>query len=87
MRLSSSTIMAILFRYWYTKAYMASKIVYSIAKGFLSFSLYLKRDQLHRMAKTTDFDLCRQYLLNYIETIKTQLNTYEIELNKQKQLC
>ena len=39
------------------------------------------------MAKTTEFGLCRQYLLNYIEMIKKQLHTYQIELNQQKQSC
>lgn len=39
------------------------------------------------MANTNDFDLCRQYLLNYVETIKKQLNAYQIELDKQKQTC
>ena len=69
---------------------MASKITYSIEKKFsflFVLYLYLKKDLLHRMTNTNDFDLCRQYLLNYVETIKKQLNTYQIELNKQKQTC
>ena len=39
------------------------------------------------MAKTNDFNLCQQYLLNYIETIKKQINIYRMEVNQQKQSC
>jgi hypothetical protein len=45
------------------------------------------KNQLHIMANTNDFELCQQYLMNYMETIKTQLNQYQIELNKQQQSC
>jgi len=39
------------------------------------------------MTKSNDFRYCQQYLSNYLETIKTELNKYQMELNKQKQLC
>jgi hypothetical protein len=39
------------------------------------------------MAKTNDFDLCKEYLINYIQNIKKQLNQYQLELIKQSQSC
>ncbi|CAF1289522.1 unnamed protein product [Rotaria sordida] len=41
-------------------------------------------DQLYTMAKTNDFDLCKEYLMNYIQNIKKQLNQYQLELAKQQ---
>jgi hypothetical protein len=38
------------------------------------------------MAKTDDFELCRQYLLNYVESIKQELHTYERKLLEQTDL-
>jgi len=35
------------------------------------------------MAKTNDSDLFQEYLMNYIETIKKQIDQYQIELTKQ----
>ena len=49
-------------------------------------SLFIK-DQLQLMAKTSDSELCQEYLMNYTETSKAQLNQYQIELSKQKQSC
>ncbi|CAF2033706.1 unnamed protein product [Rotaria magnacalcarata] len=37
------------------------------------------------MAKTNDFDLCKQYVMNYIENNKKQLNHCQFELTKQEQ--
>jgi predicted transcriptional regulator len=37
------------------------------------------------MAKTNDFDLCKQYVMNYIENDKKQLNHCQFELTKQEQ--
>ena len=37
------------------------------------------------MAKTNDFDLCKQYVMNYIENNKKQLNYCQLELTKQEQ--
>ncbi|CAF1153815.1 unnamed protein product [Rotaria sordida] len=42
-------------------------------------------DQLHKTAKTDDFQLCHEYLKNYIEIIKEQLNQCEIKLLEQSQ--
>ena len=40
------------------------------------------------MAKTNDFDLCKEYLMNYIQNIKKQLNQCQLELVKEKsQTC
>ncbi len=39
------------------------------------------------MAKTNDFKLCQQYLINYIEDIKKQINHYQIKLTEQSELC
>jgi hypothetical protein len=39
------------------------------------------------MAKTNDFELCKNYLMHYIQTIKTQLNQCQIDLTKQFQSC
>ncbi|CAF4078673.1 unnamed protein product, partial [Rotaria sordida] len=41
-------------------------------------------DQLYTMAKTNDFDLCKEYLMNSIQNIKKQLNQYQLELAKQQ---
>ncbi|CAF5171867.1 unnamed protein product, partial [Rotaria magnacalcarata] len=38
------------------------------------------------MAKTSDFDLCKQYVMNYIDNNKKQLNHCQFELTKQEQL-
>ena len=37
------------------------------------------------MTKTNDFDLCKQYVMNYIENNKKQLNHCQFELTKQEQ--
>ena len=39
------------------------------------------------MAKTNDFELCKKYLMHYIQTVKTQLNHCQIELTKQSRSC
>ena len=39
------------------------------------------------MAHTNDFDLYQQYLLNYIENIKQQMEQYQIKLTKQSGSC
>ncbi len=39
------------------------------------------------MAKTNDFELCQQYLINYIEDIKQQINYYERKLIEQTEVC
>ncbi|CAF3776931.1 unnamed protein product, partial [Rotaria socialis] len=46
---------------------------------------HLWPDQLYKMAKTNDFDLCKQYVMNYIENNKKQLNHCQLELAKQEQ--
>lgn len=37
------------------------------------------------MAKTEDTQLCRQYLVNYVENIKKQIQQCQIELTKQSE--
>jgi hypothetical protein len=37
------------------------------------------------MTKTNDFDLCKQYVMNYIENNKKQLNHCQFELTKQQE--
>jgi len=39
------------------------------------------------MAKTDDSDLWQQYLINYIEDIRKQIDQYQMELTKQSELC
>ncbi|CAF1210730.1 unnamed protein product, partial [Rotaria magnacalcarata] len=46
---------------------------------------HLWPDQFYTMAKTNDFDLCKQYVMNYIENNKRQLNHCHFELTKQEQ--
>ncbi|CAF3424348.1 unnamed protein product, partial [Rotaria socialis] len=42
-------------------------------------------NQLYAMTKTNDFQLCRQYLDNHINTIKKEIETCLIQLNNQIQ--
>jgi hypothetical protein len=52
------------------------------------FSFFFEiKDQLYTMAKTNDFELCKKYLMHYIQTIKTQLNQCQMNLTKQSQSC
>ncbi|CAF5039761.1 unnamed protein product, partial [Rotaria socialis] len=37
------------------------------------------------MTKINDFDLCKRYVMNYIENNKKQLNHCQFELTKQEQ--
>ncbi|CAF4385705.1 unnamed protein product, partial [Rotaria magnacalcarata] len=46
---------------------------------------HLWPDQFYTMAKTNDFDLCKQYVMNYIENNKKQLNHCQFELTKQEE--
>ena len=39
------------------------------------------------MAKTTDFILCQQYLINYVECINQHIGQCKVELNAQSALC
>jgi hypothetical protein len=39
------------------------------------------------MANTNDFELCKTYIIYYIQTIQTQLKQCQIELTKQSQSC
>ncbi len=45
------------------------------------------KEELSKMAKTNDFELCQQYLINYIEDIKQQINYYERKLIEQTEVC
>ncbi|CAF5227872.1 unnamed protein product, partial [Rotaria magnacalcarata] len=42
-------------------------------------------NQLYAMAKTNDFQICQQYLDNYINTIRKEIDTCHIQLNNQAQ--
>ncbi|CAF3653103.1 unnamed protein product, partial [Rotaria socialis] len=42
-------------------------------------------DQLYTMTKTNDFDLCKQYVTNFIQNNKKQLNHCQFELTKKEQ--
>ncbi|CAF1678614.1 unnamed protein product, partial [Rotaria magnacalcarata] len=42
-------------------------------------------NQLYAMAKTNDFQICQQYLDNYINTIRKEIGTCHIQLNNQAQ--
>ncbi|CAF4114993.1 unnamed protein product [Rotaria magnacalcarata] len=44
-------------------------------------------DQLYAMAKTNDFQICRQYLDNHINTIMKEIDTCHMQLNNQAQSC
>ncbi|CAF4887223.1 unnamed protein product, partial [Rotaria socialis] len=46
---------------------------------------HLWPDQFYTMAKTNDFDLCKQYVMNYMENNKRQLNHCQFELTKQEE--
>ncbi|CAF5229415.1 unnamed protein product, partial [Rotaria magnacalcarata] len=39
-------------------------------------------DQLYTMANANDFNLCQEYLINYINDIKQQLHQCQMELTK-----
>ncbi|CAF1570336.1 unnamed protein product, partial [Rotaria magnacalcarata] len=69
----------------------SSSILYQILNKTLNYSVKKKdekqfiNDQFYTMAKTNDFDLCKQYVMNYIENNKKQLNHCQFELTKQEQ--
>ncbi|CAF4664571.1 unnamed protein product, partial [Rotaria socialis] len=46
---------------------------------------HLWPDQFYTMSKANDFDLCKQYVMNYTENNKKQLNHCQFELTKQEQ--
>ncbi|CAM4893454.1 unnamed protein product [Rotaria socialis] len=46
---------------------------------------HLWPDQFYTMSKANDFDLCKQYVMNYTENNKKQLNHRQFELTKQEQ--
>ncbi|CAF4696475.1 unnamed protein product, partial [Rotaria sp. Silwood2] len=48
---------------------------------------HLWPDRLYTMAISNDFDVCHQYLVNYITDLKKQINQCQIELIKQSKLC
>ncbi|CAF5124479.1 unnamed protein product, partial [Rotaria magnacalcarata] len=56
-------------------------------QSYLDLSLQenLWPDQFYKMTKTNDFNLCKQYAMNYIENNKNQLNHCQLELTKQEQ--
>jgi len=66
-------------------------VSFSFQKSFLHIILFLSlftiKDQLYTMAKTTDFDVCKKYLMNYIKNIKKQFNQCQFELIKHSQSC
>jgi hypothetical protein len=39
------------------------------------------------MTQTADSDICQQYLINYIEDLKNQIDQYQMELGNQSALC
>ena len=39
------------------------------------------------MANTKDFDLCQQYVINYMESLEKQVNECQLEFLKQSQTC
>ncbi|CAF2227734.1 unnamed protein product [Rotaria magnacalcarata] len=45
----------------------------------------IQNDQFYKMTKTNDFNLCKQYAMNYIENNKKQLNYCRFEFTKQEQ--
>ncbi|CAF1315870.1 unnamed protein product [Rotaria sp. Silwood1] len=44
-------------------------------------------NQLYNMTKTTDFELCRQYVINYIKEIDHELNSCQMKLKEETQSC
>ncbi|CAF4161777.1 unnamed protein product, partial [Rotaria sordida] len=48
---------------------------------------HLWPNQLYNMAKTTDFELCRQYINKYIKDIEHELDLCQMKLREQSQLC
>ena len=77
--------MAILFRYWNTTTSLASKFFFFNITFKNYFLLYKKKNQLYAMAKTNDFQICQQYLDNYINTMKKEIDTCHNQLNNQAQ--
>ncbi len=61
----------------------------SLCSTNLFVFLSLIKDELYKMAKTTtnDTKLCYEYLHNYLESIKQQLNQCQLELDKQSHSC
>ncbi|CAF4397069.1 unnamed protein product, partial [Rotaria magnacalcarata] len=48
---------------------------------------HLWPDRLYTIAKTNDFEICHQYLLNHINDLKINLDQYQMELDRQSQSC
>ncbi|CAF1431427.1 unnamed protein product [Rotaria sordida] len=46
-----------------------------------------KKNQLYNMANTTDFELCQQYVIEYIGEINHELDQCQMKLTKQTQPC
>ncbi|CAF4659787.1 unnamed protein product [Rotaria socialis] len=56
-----------------------------LIQKYLSLQENLWPDQFYKMTKTNDFNLCKQYAMNYIENNKKQLNYCRFEFTKQEQ--
>ncbi|CAF2047118.1 unnamed protein product [Rotaria magnacalcarata] len=56
-------------------------------QSYLDLSLQenLWPDQFYKMTKTNDFNLCKQYAMNYMGNNKKQLNHCQFELGRQEQ--
>ncbi|CAF4964931.1 unnamed protein product [Rotaria sp. Silwood1] len=48
---------------------------------------HLWPDRLYTMARSNDFEVCHQYLANYITDLKKEMDQCQTELIKQSQLC
>ncbi|CAF4222111.1 unnamed protein product, partial [Rotaria sordida] len=44
-------------------------------------------NQLYNMTMTTNFELCRRYIIKYIKDIEHELDLYQMKLREQTQLC
>ncbi|CAF1348914.1 unnamed protein product [Adineta steineri] len=58
-------------------------------RSYLDIGLQQRRwpEQLYLTANTHDFEICHQYLINYIQDIENQMNQYQIKLTEQSQSC
>lgn len=69
-------------RIWPVSVFIRVLILSSIKHLFCLF-----KDQLYKMAKSNDFELCHRYIQNHMKHIQQDLSVCEIELRKLSQSC
>ncbi len=62
--------------------------VIALDSDFLFFLFYTEqKEQLHVMARSNNFFVCQQYLINYLEHVKQQIEQYKLKWSQQSTLC